>query len=177
MSDEQPGWVTLTEGETVVWSGGPSIATVSGTLAVDVVLAVVGLLATVRAGLFGPFSEPLASLGALPLALVVLALGHAALAVARWQAIQYLVTTEELYRKRGLLSRDVKNLRLGQIQNTGFTQSAIQRLLGYGTVTVSTAGSAGTELAFAGVPDPERVNGIVTEQLDAFREREGASGA
>lgn len=95
--------------------------------------------------------------------------------VARWRAVRYLVTTEELYRKRGLVSRDVKNLRLGQVQNTGFTQSAVQRLLGYGTVTVSTAGSGGTELAFANVPDPERVNGVVTEQLDAYRERRAAA--
>lgn len=177
MSGEQPDWVTLTEGETAVWSGGPSIASISGTLARDGVLAMAGVLAAMRPGLFGPFSEQLASLGTLPLALTALAVGHALVAVARWQAVEYLVTSEELYRKRGLVSRDVKNLRIGQIQNTGFTQSATQRLLGYGTVYVSTAGSGGTELAFADVADPEGVNGVVTEQLDAFREREATAGS
>jgi uncharacterized membrane protein YdbT with pleckstrin-like domain len=177
MSGKQPGWVTLTQGETVVWSGGPSIASISGTLAWDAVLAIAGLLAAVRPGLFGPLSEPLASLGTIPLALTALAVAHAVLAVARWHALEYLVTSEELYLKRGLVSRSVKNLRIGQIQNTGFTQSATQRLLAYGTVYVSTAGSGGTELAFADVPDPEGINEIVTEQLDAFREREATSGS
>lgn len=175
MSDEEPDWVTLTEGEEVVWTGGPSAATLTGALAYNAIIAAAGVLAAFRPGLFGPLSELVASLGLLPLVLVALALVRVALAVARWWAVEYLVTTEELYRKRGLVSRSVKNLRLGQIQNTGFTQSATQRVFGYGTVYVSTAGSGGTELAFANVSDPERINGVVTEQLDAHREREATA--
>ena len=96
-----------------------------------------------------------------------------ALAVAsylRVRAVEYLITSTELYRKRGLLSRSVRNLRLDRVQDSGFEQGALQRLLGYGTVRVSTAGGGGVEMRFRAVADPEAVNARITRQLDRVRE-------
>ena len=74
-----------------------------------------------------------------------------------------------VHRKQGLLSRSVRNLRLDWVQDSGFKQGALQRLLGYGTVRVSTAGG-GVEMRFRAVADPEAVNARITRQLDRVRE-------
>lgn len=170
-----PEWVTLTEGEDVVWTGGPSAAQLARNLVWAVLLVVAGL---VIAGV-GPSLISGRALAAYDdisriLRIVGFVVGTVGLLVGlvaylRHESIGYLVTTDELYVKRGFVSRSVRNLRLDRVQDTGFTQSALQRLLGYGDVHVSTAGGSGVELVFDNVPDPAEVNGIVAEQLDAVR--------
>lgn len=174
-ANEVPDWVTLTDGETVVWRGGPSTARVVQELLGETLVVVVGLaVVAVGSGAVAAVDPP--TLSVVPLGLVGVGLAVALLGVAlgavtylRFRAIEYLITTSELYHKQGLLSRSVRNLRLERVQDSGFQQSAVQRLLGYGTVHVSTAGGGGVELRFRNVPDPEAVNGRITRQLDRVR--------
>ena len=174
-----PEWATLTEGEQVVWTGGPSGAQLARSLLWSVVFVVAGLVVASLgpAQLSGPALAAygdvrrILTVAGFVIALLGLLLGL--LAYLRYESVEYLVTTEELYVKRGFLSRSVRNLRLDRVQDSGFTQSAGQRLLGYGDVHVSTAGGSGVELTFENVPDPAVVNGIVTEQLDAVRTERG----
>lgn len=169
-----PKWATLTEGEEVVWNGGPSAAQLVGSLFWALALVVVGLLVASLgpAQLSGPalalYDELERALTAAGFVIATVGLLVALVAYLRYESVEYLVTTEELYVKRGFVSRSVRNLRLDRVQDTGFTQSGIQRLLGYGNVHVSTAGGSGVELVFENVPDPAAVNGIVAEQLDAI---------
>ena len=174
-ASEVPDWVTLTDDETVVWRGGPSTARVVQELLGETLLVVVGIaVVAVGSGAVAAVDPP--TLSAVPLELVGIGLAVVLLGVVlgvvtylRFRAIEYLITTSELYRKRGLFSRSVRNLRLERVQDSGFRQSAVQRLLGYGTVHVSTAGGGGVELRFRHVPDPETVNGRITRQLDRVR--------
>ena len=174
-ADQVPDWVTLTDDETVVWRGGPSTARVVQELLGETLLVVVGIaVVAVGSGAVAAVDPP--TLSAVPLGLVGIGLAVVLLGVVlgvvtylRFRAIVYLITTSELYRKRGLFSRSVRNLRLERVQDSGFRQSAVQRLLGYGTVHVSTAGGGGVELRFRDVPDPEAVNGRITRQLDRVR--------
>ena len=174
-ANEVPDWVTLTDDETVVWRGGPSTARVVQELLGETLLVVVGIaVVAVGSGAVAAVDPP--TLSAVPLGLIGIGLAVVLLGVVlgvvtylRFRAIEYLITTSELYRKRGLFSRSVRNLRLERVQDSGFRQSAVQRLLGYGTVHVSTAGGGGVELRFRHVPDPEAVNGSITRQLDRVR--------
>ena len=174
-ANEVPDWVTLTDDETVVWRGGPSTARVVQELLGETLLVVGGLaVVAVGSGAVAAVDPP--TLSAVPLGLVGVGLAVVLLGIVlgvvtylRFRAIEYLITTSELYRKRGLFSRSVRNLRLERVQDSGFQQSAVQRLLGYGTVHVSTAGGGGVELRFRDVPDPEAVNGRITRQLDRVR--------
>ena len=174
-ANEVPDWVTLTDDETVVWRGGPSTARVVQELLGETLLVVVGLaVVAVGSGAVAAVDPP--TLSAVPLGLVGVGLAVVLLGVVlgvvtylQFRAIEYLITTSELYRKRGLFSRSVRNLRLERVQDSGFQQSAVQRLLGYGTVHVSTAGGGGVELRLRNIPDPEAVNGRITRQLDRVR--------
>lgn len=175
MSEDIPDWVTLTEGEEVVWRGGPATIRIAEELAGEAVLIVAGLwLAVVQpAAVFGVGLPPVPviPLGLAGIGLVLVAFGVVSVIVTylRFRAVDYLITTEELYHKRGLLSRSVKNLRLERVQDTGFTQTVFQRLFDYGNVHVSTAGGGGVELRFQNVDGPATVNGIIAEQLDRVR--------
>ena len=166
-----PDWVTLTEGERVVWTGGPSAYRVASELAGEAVLVVVGLAVAAGAPstVAGVDVPDVVALLGLLVALAGLLAGL--VTYLRYDAITYLLTTEEVYVKRGLYSRSVTNLRLDRVQDCGFEQSTLQRLLGYGDVYVSTAGRSGVELVFEDVPRPSEVNSIVTEELDAARPR------
>ena len=177
MPTDVPDWVTLTDDETVVWRGGPAPARIARDLLGEAIPVVAGLaLLAVDAGVVGLNLDlpavPAVPLGLAGVGLAVVALG-VVLAVAsylRFRAIEYLITSAELYSKRGLLSRSVRNLRLDRVQDSGFEQGALQRLLGHGTVRVSTAGGGDVEMRFRAVPDPEAVNARITRQLDRVRE-------
>ena len=176
-TDEVPDWVTLTDDETAVWRGGPSTARVVQELLGETLLVVVGLaVVAVGSGAVAVAAVDPPTLSVVPLglvgiglAVVLLGVGLGVVTYLRFRAIGYLITTSELYRKRGLFSRSVRNLRLERVQDSGFQQSAVQRLLGYGTVHVSTAGGGGVELRFRHVPDPGAVNDRIARQLDRVR--------
>jgi uncharacterized membrane protein YdbT with pleckstrin-like domain len=154
-----PSWVTLTSDERVVWSGHPSIRQVGWLIVVSAIAIGIGCVGLVL------LEDILRLLALIPLALGLLLFARTYI---YHRSIQYVLTTEEVYKKTGLLSRDVMNIRLDRIQNTAFTQSFFERILSYGTIEIDTAGTGGTELILHAVPRPEHVNGLLTEQLDAI---------
>lgn len=154
-----PDWVTLTDGEEVVWSGRPSIYPIVSSLLAGALLVVGGFV------LYNLLPADLAFRWVAYL-LVPVGLLLMAVAYVRHTATRYVVTSNEVYKKTGLFSRDVTSLRLDRVQNTSFTQSLGQRLLSYGDVNVDTAGSGGTEIVFEDVSDPQEVSSLLTRQLD-----------
>ncbi|MFH5801534.1 PH domain-containing protein [Haladaptatus sp. CMAA 1911] len=84
----------------------------------------------------------------------------------RWRSQWYVLTTEEVYQKSGLLSTNVVQIRLERIQNTTFSQSFIEKLLSHGDVTIYTSGSSTIDLVLKNIPEPQTVNRLLTEQLD-----------
>ena len=164
-----PDWVTLTDGEEVVWHGRPTIYSYVGEVAIGLVIIAVGIGIWVVIGMGNDLGIP--TLSAVPSDLiggvvVVLGITTAGRPLIRWWNVRYLITSEEVYKKRGVISRTVQNLRLDRVQNTSFTQSILGRLLSHGNVHVETAGTGRTEMTFRKVSDPEDVVGHITTQLD-----------
>lgn len=166
---DTPDWVTLTDGEEVVWQGRPTLYHFVGQTIFGVVVAGVGLLVWVVAenvietGLPLPAEVPGGLIGGF---IVLIGIATSGKRLLEWRSIRYLLTSKEVYRKSGVVSRSVTNLNLNQIQNTTFTQSVTGRLMSHGHVHIETAGSRGTEITFRNVPDPEEVVGYITEELD-----------
>jgi uncharacterized membrane protein YdbT with pleckstrin-like domain len=160
-----PEWVTLGESEEIVWSGSPSLIVIAGSLVGGLLLMTAGV---VLYGFVLPsdFEFRWVAWLLLPLGMLV-----AGAAYVRHRSTRYVVTTNEVYRKTGLLSRRVTSLRLDRIQNTSFEQSFLERLLSFGDVHVDTAGSGGTEITFESVANPQEVSGLLTEQLDRSNRR------
>lgn len=164
MAEDAPEWVHLTDDEKVLWSGHPSIRPVAPYIAFGLGLCVAGV------ALFAVVDPPteLFALALVPIGLWIAVRRY----LERW-AVQYVITSEEVYRKTGIVSRDVTQLRLDRVQNTGLSQSFLQRVFSYGDIRIDTAGTGDTELVFYDVANPDTINRILTQQLDRIADRSG----
>ncbi|MDF9745213.1 PH domain-containing protein [Natrinema salsiterrestre] len=147
-TDEDVGvdleWLSLDDGEDVIWAGGPDRRTLIPAFAIGI-----------------------------PLSIVLIGLVIIASEYLRVTNTHYVVTTRALYKKTGVLSRDVKRIEHAKVQDISYSQSALGTHFGYGSVEVSTAGGSGVEMAFKSVPDPKAVQQRISERIK--RER-GESG-
>ncbi len=150
--------VDLHPGERVVFEGHPSwrallsfyLGGVIGAIAVAVIVA---LLTSVLVGILA---------GAVLVAFVL------AFGLFKRTATTYLVTTQRLYIRRGLLSKRVQQTRIDRVQNVNTEQSLRERLLRVGTVDFDTAGTDGSEFRFVGIADPANVvNAVDRAQREA----------
>jgi uncharacterized membrane protein YdbT with pleckstrin-like domain len=155
-------WVTLTDGEKVLWQGHPSFRLITPSVLVALVLAGGGLALTIV--LTEPTIRWLPLLG-IPLGLAVVAWAYVSLV-----STQYVLTSEEIYRKTGIVNQSVAQIRLDRVQNTTCSQSLTERLFSYGDITIYTAGSDTMDITLADVPNPQQVNRHLTEALDAASE-------
>ena len=154
-------WLTLSGDERIEWTGRPSLFTIAPQLLLAVVVGIGGALAVVAVGsaVDGPVPAVIRLLP--PLAAVSLL----AVVLLRWYRVRYVITTTQVYIKRGFLSLDVDQIRIARIQNTTLSQSLVERLLGYGDVTAYTAGSDTLNIEFLAVPNPARVDETLSRLL------------
>jgi uncharacterized membrane protein YdbT with pleckstrin-like domain len=103
----------------------------------------------------------LLALGLLGVALVILAAPFLSAI-----STKYVVTSKSVRQRQGLLSKKTSEIELADIRNIQVTQGVIDRLLGIGTVGVSTAGQSGIEIAFGMVADPEAVAALIRQARD-----------
>ncbi len=157
-----PDWFHISDDEELVWESRPHPIELGVGVPVAVVFAVVAL-GVLAWGLSD--GEPILSvLGALVL---VGCIAFAGVRYLFWTNTRYVITSSELYKKRGVVSRDVTQFRLERVQNTSLSQTMFGRALGYGDLTVYTAGSGDPELTFERVPRPERASSVLSDQLEA----------
>ncbi|MCI4358664.1 MAG: PH domain-containing protein [Thermoplasmata archaeon] len=80
----------------------------------------------------------------------------------RWITTVYAVTTSRVIIQRGILSRDFDEIPVGQVRGVDVHQTVFQRILGYGTVRVSSEGgrSIGNE-DWRGIPKPFQFQRLV----------------
>lgn len=137
---ETVDWLTLGENEEIVWSGKPHESSLIPAL-------VVGL----------------------PLSLILVGLFIIAGAYFQRENTQYVVTSDGLYKKTGVLSRDVQRIDFGKVQNTSYSQGFFGSRFGYGNVDISTAGGSGVEMQFRSVPEPREVQELINKRVKGNR--------
>ena len=148
----------LHPGEQVVFEGHPSwrallsfyVGGVAGAVAIAVVI---GLLTSFAVGL---------------LAGVVLAAAVLGFGLFKRMSTTYLVTTQRLYIRRGMLAKREQQTRIDRVQNVNTAQSLRERMLRVGTVDFDTAGTDDSEFCFVGIGNPgEVVSAVDRAQRDA----------
>jgi uncharacterized membrane protein YdbT with pleckstrin-like domain len=144
---EQHGGMDLHPGEQVVFEGHPSWrALLSFYIGGVVGAAVVGVVA----GLIGGWFLGVV-VGVVLVALLIV------VGLVKRMSTTYLVSTQRLYIRRGILSKRVQQTRIDRVQNVNTEQSVRDRLLRVGTVDFDTAGSDDSEFRFVGISDPSAV--------------------
>lgn len=158
---ESADWLTLTNGEQIEWMGRPSLFTIAPRLLIAVLVGVGGVMLVSLLASVATVNIPTA----IQLSPLLIGLAMGVIVLLRWYRVQYVITTNEVYIKRGFVSLDIAQIRLSRIQNTTLNQSMIQRLLGYGDVVAYTAGTDLMNIEFKHVPDPAAVNRTLSTLL------------
>jgi uncharacterized membrane protein YdbT with pleckstrin-like domain len=76
---------------------------------------------------------------------------------------RYEVTNLRAIARQGLFSQTTSEVQLDDIRNVVVQRSLAERLLGVGTVELSTAGESGMEVVFLSVRDPQGVVLLVNQ--------------
>ena len=99
---------------------------------------------------------------------VVLIAAVLAFGFVKRMSTTYLVSTQRLYIRRGILAKRMQQTRIDRVQNVNTAQSVRERLLRVGTVDFDTAGTDDSEFRFVGIADPADVVAAVDRaQRDA----------
>jgi uncharacterized membrane protein YdbT with pleckstrin-like domain len=85
-------------------------------------------------------------------------------------ATDYVVSTQRLYIRQGILSKRVQQTRITRVQNVNTNQTLMDRLMRVGNIDFDTAGTDDSEFRFVGISDPHTVVAAVDK---AQRDAEG----
>ncbi|MEX2504497.1 MAG: PH domain-containing protein [Egicoccus sp.] len=97
--------------------------------------------------------------------------------VLSWWFTAYVLTTERIVVRRGMIARTGVEIPLEQVTNVLFSQSVLERLLRYGDVVLEAAGSQGRS-ELHDIPDPEGFQHEVyaARELRMLDQRGGGGG-
>ena len=77
--------------------------------------------------------------------------------------ITLIVTDERVTLRKGILSKHTNEVYHTDIRNVQISQGLFQRMLGVGTIGISSAGHAGIEIQVAGLPKPQKIKDIIDQ--------------
>jgi uncharacterized membrane protein YdbT with pleckstrin-like domain len=89
---------------------------------------------------------------------------------AAWTTTNFVVTTDRLIFRHGVLSKQGVEIPLDRINTVFFHQSLFERILGAGDLTIESAGERGTE-SFSNVRKPSAVQNEIYKQVEANENR------
>ena len=103
---------------------------------------------------------------------VVLVAAVLAFGLVKRMSTTYMVSTQRLYIRRGILAKRMQQTRIDRVQNVNTAQSLRERVLRVGTVDFDTAGTDDSEFRFVGIANPSDVARAVDKA-----QREAATAA
>ena len=84
---------------------------------------------------------------------------------------RYRLTNQRLMVEQGILSRTLEEVDLRTVDDSGFSQSPLERLQGIGTVWIIASDRATPRVVMRGIPEPRSLRGKIRE--NAYRLSQG----
>lgn len=78
---------------------------------------------------------------------------------------RYTVTDQRVYTRYGIVSKDENIIRHEDVRDVSLQQGIVSRILRYGNIGLSTAGTAGTETVFQKVSNPSGVQETIERTI------------
>lgn len=103
-------------------------------------------------------------------ALTLVALARFVLRYLRWAGTSFLVTTDRLVHRRGMLAKEGMEIPLEGVNTVLFRQSLRERLMRCGDLVIDSGGEGGRQ-SFSDIPHPSRVQAAIHEQMERSRSR------
>lgn len=139
-------WINLDENEEVLWEGEPRMKSIIPAVIVGAPLSVIGIGILIIIG-----------------------------AYLNIKNTSFVVTNQGLYRKKGVLSRNVQKIGFDKVQNISFSQGITGTYFEYGNIEISTAGGSGVEMRFNSIDQPREVEQIINKHLKKEKESTGTA--
>lgn len=140
-------WINLDDDEEVLWKGEPRMKSI------------------IPAAIIGIPMIPVLGMG-------LLIIGGAYLQIKN---TSFVVTNQGLYKKQGVLSRNVQKIGFDKVQNISFSQGITGNYFNYGNIEISTAGGSGVEMRFNSIDQPREVEQIINKHLKKEKESTSTS--
>ena len=90
---------------------------------------------------------------------------------ARWATTSFVITTDRLIHRHGVLSKSGREIPLERLNDVSFHQTLFQRLLASGDLLIESAGERGQQM-FSGFPHPERTQNQIHRQIELAQARD-----
>ena len=103
-------------------------------------------------------------------ALTIVALVFFALRYAKWTTTNFVVTTDRLVYRVGVVAKRGKEIPLERVNDIAFTQSIFERIIGAGDLSIESAGAKSRE-TFEDIPHPSAVQNEIYRQMEAASAR------
>jgi uncharacterized membrane protein YdbT with pleckstrin-like domain len=87
-----------------------------------------------------------------------------------WRTTHYVFTNERVILREGVLSRDGRDIPLGRVNDVSFSHSLVGRMLGYGTLTIESAGERG-QVVLTDLPKVEQTQSALYELVEHDRDK------
>lgn len=90
--------------------------------------------------------------------------------VAAWRTTHFVLTTERLVFRSGVLGRQGREIPLERVNDLSFHQSLFERMVGTGDLMIESAGRTGQDI-FSHIPHPDRAQAEIYAQMENNRHR------
>lgn len=105
------------------------------------------------------------------LAVVVVALAWLLARIAKWSTTQFVITTERLISREGVIAKKGKEIPLERINDITFNQNVRERMMGSGDLMIQSGGELGQQ-HFSNIRRPARVQNEIYRQMEAAAARD-----
>lgn len=95
---------------------------------------------------------------------------------AVWVTTHFVVTTDRVIYRSGVISKAGQNIPLERINNVAFSQSVIERMLRVGDLVIESAGESGRQV-FSDVLNPSKVENRIYAEIERGQERDDTRAA
>src|SRR5205085_4212368 len=106
-------------------------------------------------------------------AVAAIAVGWAVWLASRliaWQTTHFLVTTDRLVFRSGILAKHTRDIPLEKVNDLQSSQSLFERMIGAGDLLIESAGERGQEV-FSHIPHPDAVQQQIYRQMETNHAR------
>jgi uncharacterized membrane protein YdbT with pleckstrin-like domain len=100
----------------------------------------------------------------------VASLGWVALTYARWVTTMFVLTTDRIISRHGVISKSGTDIPLERVNTVFFSQGVLERMVGAGDLTVESAGERGSN-TFSNIRKPNVVQKEIYTQIEANENR------
>lgn len=102
--------------------------------------------------------------------LVLASLGWVGVTYAKWVTTNFVITTDRLIYRHGVLSKHGVEIPLERVNTVFFSQTILERVLGSGDLVIESAGEMGRQ-SFSNVRKPSAVQNEIYKQMEANENR------